>query len=52
MITWACFGTLKAWLKLGHQQHNDPKHRSKSTTKCLRKKIIRLLQWSKVQTST
>ena len=32
--------TAKAWLKLGHQQDNDPKHSSKSTTECLKKKTI------------
>ena len=38
--------TAKAWLKLGHQQDNDPKHSSKSTTECLKKKRIKVLQWS------
>ena len=38
--------TDKAWLKLGHQQDNDPKHSSKSTTECLKKKRIKVLQWS------
>ena len=36
--------TDKAWLKLGHQQDNDPKHSSKSTTECLKKKRIKMLQ--------
>ena len=38
--------TAKAWLKLGHQQDNDPKHSSKSTTECVKKKRIKVLQWS------
>ena len=38
--------TAKAWLKLAHQQDNDPKHSSRSTTECLKKKRIKVLQWS------
>ena len=36
----------KTWLKLAHQQDNDPKHSSKSTTECLKKKIIEVVKWS------
>jgi len=38
--------TAKAGLKLAHQQDNDPKHSSSSTTECVKKKRIKVLQWS------
>lgn len=37
--------TAKAWNGLS-QQVNDPKHRSKSTTAWLKRKRIKVLQWS------
>ena len=36
----------KTRLKLGHQQDNDPKHSSTSTAECLKKKGMKVLQWS------
>ena len=38
--------TAKARLKLGHQQDKDPKHSSKSTTECLKKKRIKVFRSS------
>ena len=38
--------TDNAWLKVEHQQDNDIRHSSKSTTECLKKKRIKVLQWS------
>ena len=37
--------TAKAWLKLAHQQDNDPKHGRNSTTECFKKERIKVLQW-------
>jgi len=42
----AICATAKVWRKLAHQQDNDPKHSSKSTTECLTRKRIKVLQWS------
>ena len=43
--------TDKAWKKSAHER-DDPNHSSKSTTEWLKNKIIKMLQWLKVQAST
>ena len=43
---WPSVWLLKLVWKWVTQQDNDPKHSSKSTTECLKKKIIKALQWS------